>query len=80
MSDGQGRDLVSEAELALDKDGIFLGLRVKNVANLGAYLQTGGQSTPVMNLGTLAGVYRTPAIHVDIAATGAPRRLISSSA
>jgi aerobic carbon-monoxide dehydrogenase large subunit len=68
LSDGQGRDLVSEAELALDKDGIFLGLRVKNVANLGAYLQTGGQSTPVMNLGTLAGVYRTPAIHVDVTA------------
>jgi carbon-monoxide dehydrogenase large subunit len=68
LSDAQARDLVTEAELALDRNGIFLGLRVKNVANLGAYLQTGGQSTPVGNLGTLAGVYRTPAIHVDVTA------------
>ena len=30
--------------------------------------QTGGQSSPVANLGTLAGVYRTPAIHVDVTA------------
>jgi aerobic carbon-monoxide dehydrogenase large subunit len=68
LSDAQARDLVTEAELALDRNGTFLGLRVKNVANLGAYLQTGGQSTPVGNLGTLAGVYRTPAIHVDVTA------------
>jgi carbon-monoxide dehydrogenase large subunit len=68
LSDAQARDLVTEAELALDRNGIFLGLRVKNVANLGAYLQTGGQSTPVGNLGTLAGVYRTPAIYVDVTA------------
>ena len=39
LSDGQARDNVTEAELALDKDGIFLGLRVKTIANVGAYLQ-----------------------------------------
>jgi carbon-monoxide dehydrogenase large subunit len=66
LSDAQGRDNVTEAELALDKDGTFLGMRVKTIANLGAYLQTGGQSSAVSNLGTLAGVYRTPAIHVDV--------------
>jgi aerobic carbon-monoxide dehydrogenase large subunit len=69
LSDAQGRDLVSEAELAVDKDGHFLGFRVKNLATVGAYLQTGGQNSPVANLGTLAGVYRTPAIHVDVTAT-----------
>jgi carbon-monoxide dehydrogenase large subunit len=68
LSDAQGRDLVSEAELALDKDGAFLGFRLKNLANLGAYLQSAGHSTAVMNLGSLAGVYRTPAIHVDVTA------------
>jgi aerobic carbon-monoxide dehydrogenase large subunit len=68
LSDAQGRDLVTEAELALDKEGHFLGFRVTNIANVGAYLQTGGQSSPVANLGTLAGVYRTPAIHVDVTA------------
>jgi len=51
LSDAQGRDLVAEAELAVDNEGHFLGLRVRNIANLGAYLQTGAQSTPVMNLG-----------------------------
>ncbi|HEY7386633.1 MAG TPA: xanthine dehydrogenase family protein molybdopterin-binding subunit [Beijerinckiaceae bacterium] len=66
LSDAQGRDNVTEVELALDKDGLFLAMRVKNIVNLGAYLQTGGQSSAVGNLGTLAGVYRTPAIHVDV--------------
>jgi aerobic carbon-monoxide dehydrogenase large subunit len=65
LSDAQARDNVTEAELALDKDGTFLAMRVKTVAAIGAYLQ---QSMPafMFNAGTLAGVYRTPAIHVDI--------------
>ncbi len=65
LSDAQARDNVTEAELALDKDGVFLGLRVKTLAAIGAYLQ---QAMPafMMNAGTLAGVYRTPAVHVDI--------------
>ena len=60
LSDGQARDNVTDAELALDKDGNFLGLRVNIIANVGAFLQVGGQSF-VGNLGTLAGVYKTPA-------------------
>jgi carbon-monoxide dehydrogenase large subunit len=68
LSDAQGRDNVSEAELALDRDGKFLGLRVKTTAAVGAYFQTGAESSPVVNIGTLAGVYTTPAIHVDITA------------
>jgi carbon-monoxide dehydrogenase large subunit len=67
LSDAEARDNVTEAELALDKDGIFLGMRVKTIANMGAHLQSG---TPnfLNNLGTLAGVYRTPAIHADVTA------------
>ncbi len=38
LSDYQGRDLAVEAELALDSDGKFLGLRGKNISNLGAYV------------------------------------------
>ena len=67
LSDGQARDNVTEAELALDKDGHFLGLRVNIIANVGAFLQVGGQSF-VGNLGTLAGVYKTPAVYVDVTA------------
>jgi carbon-monoxide dehydrogenase large subunit len=67
LSDAQARDNVTEAELALDKDGHFLGLRVKTIAAIGAYLQH-AMPAFLLNAGTLAGVYRTPAIHVDITA------------
>jgi carbon-monoxide dehydrogenase large subunit len=65
LSDAQARDNVTEAEIALDENGVFLAMRVKTLAAIGAYLQ---QAMPVfmMNAGTLAGVYRTPAIHADI--------------
>jgi aerobic carbon-monoxide dehydrogenase large subunit len=65
LSDAQARDNVTEAELALDDDGQFLAFRVRTIAAIGAYLQ---HSMPafVLNAGTLAGVYRTPAIYVDI--------------
>ena len=65
LSDAQARDNVTDAELALDKDGTFLGLRVKTIAAIGAYLQH-AMPAFMMNAGTLAGVYKTPAIHVDI--------------
>ena len=67
LSDAQARDNVTEAELALDKNGIFIAFHVKTFAAIGAYLQ---HSMPafVLNAGTLAGVYRTPAMHVDITA------------
>ena len=65
LGDAQARDNVTDVELALDRDGKFLAMRVKTIANLGAYLQTGG-NVFVGNLGTLAGVYNTPAIHVDV--------------
>jgi carbon-monoxide dehydrogenase large subunit len=67
LSDAQARDNVTEAELALDQDRNFIAFRVKTFAAIGAYLQ---HSMPafVLNAGTLAGVYRTPAMHVDITA------------
>jgi carbon-monoxide dehydrogenase large subunit len=67
LSDAEARDNVTDAALALDKDGTFLGMRVTSIANMGAHLQVG---TPnfLANLGTLAGVYRTPAIHADVTA------------
>ena len=67
LCDGQARDNVTEAELALDANGIFLGLRVKTLANIGAYPQSASTAF-TGNAGTLAGVYRTPACHVDITA------------
>ena len=63
LSDNQGRDHQTSAELALDYDGHFLALRVETVANLGAYVSTFGAAIPsAIYTALLAGVYRTPAI------------------
>jgi aerobic carbon-monoxide dehydrogenase large subunit len=67
LSDAQGRDNVTDAELALDNEGHFLAMRVKTTAAIGAYLQN-NMPAFFLNAGTLAGTYRTPAIYVE--ATG----------
>ncbi len=69
MSDAHGRDHVSHAELAMDKDGKFLGLRVETLANMGAYLSTFSTCVPTYLYATLlAGVYTTPAIFCNVKA------------
>jgi len=63
LSDAHGRDHLTTAELALDKDGNFLGLRVNTTANLGAYLSTFASAVPTILYATLlAGQYKTPKI------------------
>ncbi|HZP74674.1 MAG TPA: xanthine dehydrogenase family protein molybdopterin-binding subunit [Pseudolabrys sp.] len=64
LSDAQARDNVTDAELALDENGTFLALRVKTLIAIGAYMQP-NMPACTLNAGTLAGVYRTPAIYVD---------------
>jgi len=64
LSDAQGRDNVTDAELALDKDGHFLGMRVKTTMAAGATMQA-NMPACVQNFGSLAGVYRTPAMYVE---------------
>lgn len=67
MSDAHGRDHVTRAELALGKDGEFLALSVRTLANLGAYLSTFGPSIPTYLYATLlSGTYRIPAIHAEV--------------
>ncbi len=66
VSDYQGRDHLTTAELALDAEGHFIGLRVDTIANLGAYPSTFGAAIPsAIYTALLAGVYRTPAIFVQ---------------
>ncbi len=68
-TDVHGRDHVTKAELGLDNDGNFVGLRVKTYANMGAYLSTFSSCIPTYLHGTLMqGLYTTPAIHVDVTA------------
>jgi carbon-monoxide dehydrogenase large subunit len=66
ISDHQARDNVSTVELALDREGKFLALRVQTLANLGAYLGLNTTLTPVNNIGGLAGVYTIGAIDVTV--------------
>ena len=67
LSDEQARDNVTETELALDRGGRFLALRVRTFANCGAYYNSDRNAGPaVQNLGVLAGVYTTPAIHAEV--------------
>ncbi|MBB3899013.1 xanthine dehydrogenase family protein molybdopterin-binding subunit [Roseococcus suduntuyensis] len=69
MSDAHGRDHISRAELALDAEGKFLGLRVHTQANMGAYLSTFAPCVPTYLYATLlAGVYSTPAIYAEVKA------------
>ncbi len=69
MTDAQGRDHVSHAELAMDKDGKFLALRVSTIANMGAYLSTFAPCIPTyLHATLLAGVYTTPAIYCEVKA------------
>jgi len=69
LSDDQGRDSWHKVELALDAEGIFLGLRVKTIATVGAYMSVFGPWPSFANAGGLAGVYRTPAIFTEVLGT-----------
>ncbi len=67
QSDVQGRDHVSIAEMALDKDCKFLGMRVTTYAALGAYLSHFGAFIPTMaGTSMLAGLYQTPSVYVNV--------------
>ena len=69
LSDAHGRDHVSVAELALDKDGHFLGLRATTTANMGAYLSTFASCIPtILHATLLAGQYKTPKIWCEVKA------------
>ena len=67
LSDAHGRDHLTTAELALDKDGTFLGFRIHTTANLGAYLSTFASAVPTILYATLlAGQYKTPKISCTV--------------
>ena len=69
LTDAHGRDHHTVAELAMDKDGHFLGMRVKTTANVGAYLSTFASCVPTILYATLlAGQYKTPVIHCEVTA------------
>src|SRR6185295_167741 len=67
LADDHARDVVSEAELALDAGHRFLALRVRNTSALGAYVSSDRNLLPSFaNLGSLCGTYLLPAAHVSV--------------
>jgi aerobic carbon-monoxide dehydrogenase large subunit len=75
LADEHGRDVVADAELALDADGKFLGLKVATISNVGAYLSSDRNMLATFgSLGALVGVYHMPAAyaHLTVAFTNCP--------
>jgi carbon-monoxide dehydrogenase large subunit len=67
VSDTQGRDHITHAELALDKNGKMLALRVHNQSNMGAYLSNFAPMIATM-AGTqlLTGLYDIKHAYVNV--------------
>src|SRR5215469_1785025 len=70
LSDEHCRDNITEAELALDQDGKFVGFRARTYANIGAYYHADRSAgPPTNNIGVLSGTYVIPAQHVEVNGT-----------
>lgn len=68
-SDAHGRDHITHAQLAMDENGKFLGMKVDTTANMGAYLSSFSTSVPTYLYATLlAGQYTTPVIFANVKA------------
>ncbi|NIA70767.1 xanthine dehydrogenase family protein molybdopterin-binding subunit [Pelagibius litoralis] len=67
LSDTQGRDHVTLAELALDENAKALGLRVTTTANMGAYLSAFAPYIPTGCYGPmLSGLYSIPVGYTEV--------------
>ena len=67
LSDGQGRDHKTKAQMGFDSGGKMVALKVETDANLGAYLSTFSTAVPTYLHGTLMqGLYTTPAVHITV--------------
>lgn len=67
LSDPHGRDHVTEAEMAFDADGRTLGVRIRTIAAMGAYLQDFGPRIPTVAGGRINGtVYDIQALNVQV--------------
>jgi carbon-monoxide dehydrogenase large subunit len=66
LGDTQGRDNVTTARLALDKEHRFLALEVDLVANMGAYLSQFAPLIPTLGAVLSPGVYDIRACHIRV--------------
>jgi carbon-monoxide dehydrogenase large subunit len=67
LADEHGRDVVADAELALDKAGKFLAMRVHTISNVGAYLSSDRNLLATFtSLGAVVGTYAIPAAYAHL--------------
>jgi carbon-monoxide dehydrogenase large subunit len=67
LTDAHGRDHITKAEMAFDKDNKITGLRVKTYANFGGYMSLFSSSVPTYLYATLlSGQYTIPAIYAEV--------------
>ena len=67
MSDTHGRDQATKVELALDSNARILAIRIKSLANMGAYLSNFGPVIPTLLVARmLSGVYKIPAAYAEV--------------
>ncbi len=67
VSDTHGRNSIVDAELALDKDGHFLAVRLTGYGNCGAFLAFMGPLPQTLNtVKNTIGVYKTPLLEQSI--------------
>jgi len=67
LCEPHARDMRVDAELALDREGRFLGLRASTLCALGAYVHPGARATPTASLlFGLQGAYRMPAVSLHV--------------
>ena len=67
LTDAHGRDHLTKAEMAFDKDNKVTALRVKTYANLGAYMSLFSSSVPTYLYATLlSGQYNIPNIFAEV--------------
>ncbi len=65
VSAHHGRDMIQDVELAARRDGTVLGLRVKLIANMGAYLGLVGPGVPLLGGFMYGGIYKFPAYRLE---------------
>jgi aerobic carbon-monoxide dehydrogenase large subunit len=63
LTDTHGRNMIAYGQLALDKDGKFLAMRIDWIVDLGAYLSPGAQGHIRNTTNCMTGVYQIPALY-----------------
>lgn len=67
MATTHGRDMILDVELAGKRDGTLTALRVRNTANMGAYLSTAAPGVPTILHGLIVqGPYKIPHVGVEV--------------